>query len=99
MLYSLFAWLEPPDSPQFRGAVHGALEEASRQPVSVDDPIIDDLIATMTVLGVDGIVLKTWIYDTPHSLGFTPRDFILWAVRKRYVEKEPDATPESFVLP
>jgi hypothetical protein len=63
-----------------RGSVLGAIEEASGQPLSADDPTPDMLIAKAQELGLNPVDLKLWIYDSPEH-GWTPDALSSWAGR------------------
>jgi hypothetical protein len=62
-----------------RAWVRGAIEEASGQALSVDDPLPDSLIATAEALGMIPAELRVWIADvrTDWSLDALRR----WAAR------------------
>jgi hypothetical protein len=64
-----------------RGAVLGALEEASGGAMHVDDALPDTLIAAAEALGVLPIELRVWIYDQPKLAGFSPAQLASWARR------------------
>lgn len=65
-----------------RGAVLGALTEASGVSLHVDDTLPDTLIARAQALGLTPLELKLWIYDRPAD-GWTAEGLEKWADRVR----------------
>lgn len=56
-------WPEP--AAFDRGAVRGAVEEATGIALRVDDPLPDSLIARAEELGLGPLQLTLWIHDQP----------------------------------
>jgi len=48
-----------------RAMIHGALEEATGRPLSVNDPAADTLIDQAQALGIPPIHLRSWIQSRP----------------------------------
>src|SRR4051812_24364277 len=58
-------YADPALNDPLRAAVRGAIEEASGQALSVDDPLPDTLIAAAQAIGIRPRQLRLWIYDEP----------------------------------
>jgi hypothetical protein len=82
----MLTWADFSGTPeQLRGAVRGAIEEASAATVQTDDPAIDELIAAAQQYNLALAILKIWIYDQPHASGWSVAAFLRWARRAGFI--------------
>lgn len=71
-------WSEYPPGEPLRGAVRAAIEEASREPLSVLDPLPDELIAAAQIEGIPLSSLYLWIHYADHPEGWSAPAFVRW---------------------
>jgi hypothetical protein len=82
------------EGDQLRAAVRGAIEEASQHPLSVQDPLPDELLHAAQLCGVSLNELRLFITRAANGANdWGPQAFVRWACEWGLIE-EPEDTIE-----